>query len=236
MVELGCGISGLLALALGPKVGHYIATDQEYVHRLLRENLEENKALAYKSSSSSSSSGQKGQKGRGGQKKRTATAAASSQKGQHVDDSNISFTALDWELDEPDTLKQSVGIMPLTTTGKDEDEDEDEDKGFDLLLSCDCIYNEALIAPFVRTCADICRLRPAYNPEQVNGEAPGGKKNPTVCIIAQQQRSPDVFEAWLKETLKVFRVWRLHDEVLGDGLKSGTGYVVHLLVLREKIQ
>lgn len=232
MVELGCGISGLLALALGPKVGYYIATDQEYVHRLLRENLAENKALAYKSSSSSSL----GQKGRGGQKKRAAAAAAStSQKGQHVDDSNISFTALDWELDEPDTLKQSVGIVPLTTTtttGKHED----EDKGFDLLLSCDCIYNEALIAPFVRTCADICRLRPAYNPEQANGETPGGKKNPTVCIIAQQQRSPDVFEAWLEETLKVFRVWRLHDEVLGDGLKSGTGYVVHLLALRENIQ
>lgn len=232
VVELGCGISGLLALALGPKVGYYIATDQEYVHRLLRENLAENKALAYKSSSSSSL----GQKGRGGQKKRAAAAAAStSQKGQHVDDSNISFTALDWELDEPDTLKQSVGIVPLTTTtttGKHED----EDKGFDLLLSCDCIYNEALVAPFVRTCAEICRLRPAYNPEQANGETPGGKKNPTVCIIAQQQRSPDVFEAWLEETLKVFRVWRLHDEVLGDGLKSGTGYVVHLLALRENIQ
>lgn len=229
MVELGCGISGLLALALGPRVGHYVATDQEYVHRLLRENLEGNKALAYKSSSFS------GRKGKGGQKKRTVAAAAvaaSSPKGQYGDGSNISFTALDWELDAPDTLKQSVGITPLTTTINPGDEDEDEDKGFDLLLSCDCIYNEALVAPFVRTCADICRLRPAYNPEQ-DQEAPEGKKSPTVCIIAQQQRSPDVFQAWLEETLKVFYVWRLHDEVLGDGLKSGTGYVVHFLVSRE---
>ena len=51
VVELGCGIAGLVALSLGPWVQHYVATDQEYVHRLLRENLDENKGVAYKQKS-----------------------------------------------------------------------------------------------------------------------------------------------------------------------------------------
>jgi hypothetical protein len=79
----------------------------------------------------------------------------------------------------------------------------------------------------VRTCADFCRLRPVHTAGW------RGSRPPTICIIAQQQRSPDVFEAWLQETLRVFRVWRLSDEALGEGLRSGTGYVVHLLMLRD---
>lgn len=208
VVELGCGIAGLVALSLGPAVRHYVATDQEYVHRLLRENLEENKGIAYKQKSG-------GSKGKGGKKKGASKQVQSSE-------SNISFTSLDWELDAPDLLKRSVGITP--------DNDEDEDNGFDLLLSCDCVYNEALVAPFVRTCADICRLRPAYHPEKAADEK---GKNPTICIIAQKQRTPDVFEAWLEETLKTFWVWRFSDEILGEGLKGGTGYMLHLLVLRD---
>jgi hypothetical protein len=82
----------------------------------------------------------------------------------------------------------------------------------------------------VRTCADVCRLRPVYRPGRELGV---GERNPTVCVIAQQQRSPEVFEAWLREALRVFRVWRVGDEVLGGGLGSGSGYLVHLLVLRD---
>ncbi|BCR88403.1 S-adenosylmethionine-dependent methyltransferase [Aspergillus chevalieri] len=208
VVELGCGIAGLVALTLGPAVRHYVATDQEYVHRLLRENLDENKGVAYKHKSG-------GSKGKGGKKKGGSKQVQS-------EESNISFTSLDWEQDAPELLKRSVGIAP--------DNNEDEDNGFDLLLSCDCIYNEALVAPFVRTCADICRLRPAYHPEKAADEE---GKNPTICIIAQQQRAPDVFEAWLEETLKVFWVYRLNDEHLPVELKGGTGYVLHLLVLRD---
>lgn len=139
---------------------------------------------------------------------------------------------MDWETDQPGLLKSCI---ESEAGGRDahriNDDDEEEDLGFDLLLSCDCIYNEALVAPFVRTCSEICRLRPAYEPS--DGSEPHVRR-PTVCIIAQQQRSPDVFETWLRETLREFRVWRLSDEVLGDGLKSGTGYLVHLLLAREK--
>jgi hypothetical protein len=83
----------------------------------------------------------------------------------------------------------------------------------------------------VRTCAELCRLRPAYTPSEE--DEPRSTRQPTICIIAQQQRSPDVFDAWLRETLREFRVWRLSDDVLGDGLKGGSGYLVHLLLARE---
>ncbi|KAI2991893.1 hypothetical protein CBS147343_5588 [Aspergillus niger] len=190
IVELGSGISALLALSLSPKIAHYIATDQEYVQRLFRQNLDEN--------------------------------------------ANSITTRGNWELDVADSLKESLGLCTATaSSGNDGEEEEDEDdKGFDVVVSCDCIYNEALVAPFVRTCADLCRLRPVYAPP-VDGERSSATgRTPTVCVIAQQQRSPEVFEAWLRETLRVFRVWRVSDEMLGEKLMSGSGYLVHVLVLR----
>jgi hypothetical protein len=53
----------------------------------------------------------------------------------------------------------------------------------------------------------------------------------TVCIVAQQLRSADVFDAWLKSFHKWFRLWRIPEE-LGDGLGEGSGYVVHVGMLR----
>lgn len=223
-----------MALALGPWVRHYIATDQEYVYRLLRENLNANRDLAYRYRNTGKG-GKSGRVGAGagagaGQKKRGASSS-SAKKGQA--ESNITFTALDWELDDPGLLKQNAGLLTTLNGQNSNDNEDEEDNGFDLLLSCDCIYNEALVTPFIRTCADICRLRPPYNPDDEEESSNGNKKlKPTICIIAQQQRSPDVFEAWLEEAMRMFWVWRLGDEVLGEGLRDGTGYVVHLLLLR----
>lgn len=134
---------------------------------------------------------------------------------------NITFTTLDWELDQPGLLKGCIESQQHDAAR--------EDPGFDLLISCDCIYNEALVPPFVRTCAELCRLRPVYD-EYISDDSP--ENQPTICVVAQQQRSPDVFETWLRETLRYFRVWRLSDDILGDGLKGGTGYLVHLLLVK----
>jgi predicted nicotinamide N-methyase len=219
VVELGTGISALVALVLAPSVHHYIGTDQEYVRKLFRTNLEAN-ASASVSSSNNSKAKAKSKGSKSSKSKPTSSPAKS------ID--NISFTTLDWETDQAASLKECMD--PGDTHGQDGEEG-DEDKGFDLLISCDCIYNEALVAPFVRTCAEICRLRPAYvagSEEQIS------RRKPTVCIIAQQQRSPDVFETWLRETMREFRVWRLSDDVLGEGLKSGSGYLVHLLLAKDK--
>ncbi|RJE19838.1 hypothetical protein PHISCL_07831 [Aspergillus sclerotialis] len=212
VVELGCGISSLLALSLGPLVGKYIATDQEYVKRLFRENLLGNLSTAYKNPNKKGKAQRKGKTGSSSPSPSPSpsrAAARATESSSEIKAENIAFTQLDWELNDALALNECV----------------DDRNGFDMLVSCDCIYNEALAAPFVRTCADICRLRSR------SAEREG---RPTVCVIAQQLRMPDVFETWLREAMKEFRVWRVFDEVLGDDLKLGTGYVVHLLMLKEE--
>lgn len=115
---------------------------------------------------------------------------------------NVIGKSLDWETDE---------VTPsLSNSGS-----------FDAVIACDCIYNDALIQPLVQTCIDACKLR-----SSATGESP------TICVVAQQLRSDEVFEAWLKAFNKAFRVWRIPDEELIDGLKSDSGFVVHIGILR----
>lgn len=189
ILELGCGVSGILASLLAPKIGRYIATDQGYVFKLLRENLLANAP-------------QPKIRGKSGGKRAEV-------KGATVDaDTNIDILALDWETDSASSL--SSYLPP--------------ELGIDLVIACDCIYNEALIEPFVNTCADICRLR--QNPEFSGKHA--------VCVIAQQLRSDVVFEAWLSSFHRLFHVWRMPDAVLNQNLQSGRGFVVHAGILRVK--
>lgn len=179
VLELGCGISGLLALSIAPTVRQYIATDQSYIHKLLKHNIAENSANAP----------------RRGQHYRHAKSGP-----EAAPDSNIQISSLDWETD-------SASALP----------------DIDVLIACDCIYNDALINPFVQICTDICHLRDA----QIGG--------PTVCVIAQQLRSPEIFQCWLTECMKVFCVWRVPDEHLIPELRENSGFVVHLAVLRDAL-
>jgi hypothetical protein len=89
----------------------------------------------------------------------------------------------------------------------------------DLIIACDCIYNESLIEPLNSTCAALCRLG-------------SDRQTPTLCLIAQQLRSPDVFETWLKSFCDKFRVWQVPDTMLSEGLREGSGFVVHVGVVR----
>lgn len=230
VIELGCGISGLVALTLAPLVRKYVATDQEYVRRFFRQNIDENHHITAAAAAASSKKGSS-------KKARASGAGGSTKRGKDTPSSNIEFIPLDWELDVPrnETLHA---------------DDTTDEAGFDLVISCDCIYNEALIPSFVRTCADICLLRSTANSNNSNSNNEEERRNPTIVIIAQQQRSPDVFEAWLKETLRHFRVWRVDkfdvspssasSGVGGEGggssgLGDGSGYVVHVLVLRDDL-
>lgn len=242
VVELGCGISALTALTLSPLLephgngnGHYIATDQEYVHRLFRQNLLSNPPRPSASASTKKSKSQsKGKRGQKSSTTNTNTNTGGTEDQSTTPHQNITFTSLDWETDHPETLKQQIQHQP-TTPSQDAGgyEEDDTDNGFDLLLSCDCIYNEALISPFVRACAEIARLRPIFSSNSEESSSyQRQQKKPTICIIAQQQRSPDVFEAWLRETMRYFRVWRVADDVLGQRLGVGSGYLVHVLVLK----
>ncbi|KAF2433614.1 hypothetical protein EJ08DRAFT_647288 [Tothia fuscella] len=193
VLELGCGISGIVSLALAPKIHRYIATDQDYVLKLLRENIKENEHV-FASASSFSKVGKKS--------RREAHDSNESSK--------IDTRSLDWETDAQSNLYNELNIQ--ATSGEQ----------IDLLIACDCIYNTHLIVPLVNTCAEICRSTP--------------KSKPTLCIIAQQLRSAEVFEEWLSAFHYYFRVWRIPDELLSGGLKEGNGFVLHFGVLREDSQ
>jgi hypothetical protein len=193
VLELGCGISGIIGLSLGPSVRSYTLTDQDYVSKLLSQNLEENHHISV--------SGSRGRKSNAKSKKGAG-------KGETIPvASNVLHKSLDWETDE----------VTASLTGV-------EKKNFDVVIACDCIYNDALINPLVQTSIEACRLRLADE---------DADEGPTICLVAQQLRSAEVFEGWLKVFHDRFRVWRIPDKELIDGLKTDSGFVVHIGILRE---
>lgn len=195
VLELGCGVSALVGLALGPLVSRYVLSDQPYVARFVEQNLEQNRGH-----SPARPAGKP--RGRG----KASTSASSSGAG-----GSIAFHPLDWEADAPTPELTGRGAAA---------------RSFDLVLGCDCVYNEALVPPFAQTCLDVCRLRSADD----GGSGP--EEPPCVCLVAQQLRDPEIFEAWLREfCARGFRVWRVPDGELPEGIRSNMGFVVHVCVL-----
>jgi len=191
VLELGSGVSGIVCLALGPVVKQYIASDQEYVLRILRENISANRTAA-------SQAGLKGSK-RTSKAPRTQSTQPSGR---------ITVVPLDWETDSAASIVESTTEANLTPA-------------IDVLIACDCVYNEALIEPFVNTCAEIASLRTG--------------SDPTIVVVAQQLRSSDVCEAWIRTFHSRFRVWRMPDKLLPPGLQENSGFVVHVGVLRDTL-
>ncbi|KAM6520896.1 Ribosomal protein lysine methyltransferase [Fusarium solani] len=190
----------LSALALAPRVARYVLTDQSYVQRLLQRNIDENLESALGSSGTSTPTG-RSRKKRGGH-------------AHPVSKPSINFTTLDWETDE---------VTPsLTGSGKV--------RSFDAVVACDCVYNYALVSPFVQTCVDACRLRSA------DDAFTGDDSRPCICVIGQQLRNDEVFESWLETFHASFRVWRVPDDALPEDLRSSAGFVVHVGVLRDEIR
>ena len=191
VLELGCGISGIVAIASSPRVGKYVATDQDYVFKWLKPNIQNNIP-------------------------KPKNFDKAKRHGKIVDSNaiphNILIMALDWESSSVSDLPKMVGL-----------DSADNVQSINAVIACDCIYNEALIEPMVRTCAEICQLPSASS----LGKA-------TVCIVAQQLRSNIVFEAWLFAFHKAFRVWRVPDGLLTEGLREGSGFVIHVGILRGK--
>ncbi|KAK3901143.1 hypothetical protein C8A05DRAFT_45144 [Staphylotrichum tortipilum] len=222
ILELGAGISALPALLLAPHVTRYVLTDQPYVARLVELNLAEN--LPSSSSSSVSAAGGKNvAKGKGGVKSAKSVGAGVMGGGLRE---RVVFSPLDWETDAvTPSLTHSPGVS-----------------SFDVVVACDCVYNDALVAPFVDTCAAACRLRTVENSAAADSSVDGGDggegkriQEPCVCLVAQQLRDPDVFEAWLERFGTVFDVWRVPREMVGRELGGEAGFVVHLGVLKGEV-
>lgn len=117
----------------------------------------------------------------------------------------IDVAKFDWEKDDARWLLKDLGLQ----------------NGVDVIVACDCIYNYALIQPFVESCAAVCEVRRDAERQQ-----------PTFCIIVQHLRQPAVFEEWLDLTLQSFNAWRLPSEIVGAELDLENGFVVHLLTLK----
>jgi len=183
-LELGCGVSAIVGLALADKVHRYVATDQPYVRKLLHRNIEDNSAIHGRSIGRTS-------------------AATSGRRRQ------VKFLPLDWELDSAADLPNRIREI----TGG-------ESCYVDVVIACDCIYNDALVDPFVDTCADVCRLNAGM----------------TICLVAQQLRSPEVFGKWLKSMLRHFRIWRMAQDALSHELSEASGFVVHIAILADRFK
>ncbi|KAJ0115284.1 diaminohydroxyphosphoribosylamino-pyrimidine deaminase [Diaporthe amygdali] len=220
VLELGCGVSALVGLALGPLVARYVLSDQPYVARFVEQNLGQNRRAAGGGGRPVARPSGKRGRGRGrphpgalspSSSSSSPGAAAAAAAGGAA--GSVAFHPLDWEADTP----------THTLTGRE------DARSFDLVLGCDCVYNEALIPPFVQTCLDVCELRSAEGSLEA---APAGRP-PCLCVVAQQLRDPEIFEAWLREfCARGFRAWRISDTELPEGLRSSDGFVIHVGVLQ----
>ena len=121
ILELGSGSSGIVAIALAPRIGRYIATDQEYVFKLLKANIKENNLKQKKSDSSTA-------KHHGKPRFDYDSAFASS---------SIQVLALDWESSLISSLPAMVDV-----------DSADVSKFIGGVIACDCIYNESLSKAF----------------------------------------------------------------------------------------
>lgn len=123
----------------------------------------------------------------------------------------VTFRPLDWEEDEVTAALSEPAAW------------------FDAVLAADCVYNYALVEPFVQTCAEACRLKERHNKKQKEEEEEETERanGKCVCIVAQQLRNSDVFRDWLESFMERFRVWRVKERL-------GAGFVVHVGVLKDE--
>ncbi|KAL7915734.1 hypothetical protein GGI35DRAFT_473073 [Trichoderma velutinum] len=122
---------------------------------------------------------------------------------------DIHFQVLDWETSQ---------VTPLLTNSPSV-------TSFDAIIACDCVFNYALIQPFIQTCVDICKLR----------QTDGNQTLPTLCIVAQQLRNDDVFNSWLVAFKEHFRVWRMPGGLMPAELRPEAGFVVHIGILKDSL-
>ncbi|KAM3509872.1 hypothetical protein MY10362_000315 [Beauveria mimosiformis] len=204
VLELGCGISPLNALALAPRVAAHLLTDQAYVQRLVQLNIDTNINAAAAATTVASTP-------RSASRRKSKLTSPPQPQPLH-NAARISFETLDWETDQ---------LPPR--------------RSYDAVLACDCVYNDALIAPLVQTCAEACRRRRRQEWERDEEMATGEDKRlrPSLCIVAQQLRDDDVFRTWLAAFVDEFRVWRVSDDKLPEELRPSAGFVVHIGILRE---
>jgi len=182
ILELGCGIAGLIGCVLAKNVSSYVLTDQEYIMKILKENIQANAILPTTP------------KGKGPYGKRSAPVSTRS-------------------VTNPQTLTLGWEDMDVTAL----DEVLSPEQVIDIVVACDCVFNDYLLEPFVNVCAKISERKVAFTP---------------AILIVQHLRSDEVFSAFMHLLNHKFHVWRLIDSCLPSTLQNGSGFAVHMAVLR----
>lgn len=135
---------------------------------------------------------------------------------RHGVSGQVETLALDWQSNDPSNLSEVLENSGPSGKGA-------SCKGVDCIFACDCIFNEALVEPLVETCRSICMTRAGAH----------DALEPTLCILAQQIRSPDVLEYWLSAMMRYFLVYRIRGQMLPAELSETSGLVVHLAILNQ---
>jgi len=132
---------------------------------------------------------------------------------------NISVIELDWETTSVKHIPELQSCI------------------LDVVIACDCIYNENLIPSFIEALVDACSLGMDNEEHSRNGSEQ--EKRPTLALIAQELRSFDVMEPFMAAFCEQFQVARIPDHMykdLGvDDLKEGGGFVIHVGILKSDI-
>ncbi|AET39300.1 S-adenosylmethionine-dependent methyltransferase Ecym_4233 [Eremothecium cymbalariae DBVPG len=122
IVELGAGISGIMAIVMANYVDKYVATDQKAILKKLQENLQENINEVQKRSVNSNTLPTISRT------KKTSSSAC-----------NIEVLNLDWET----FCKPQTTVNPFLAPPKNTSQV--------YIVALDVIYNEFLISPFLQT-------------------------------------------------------------------------------------
>ena len=181
VVELGCGITGLIGCAMSKRIATYVLTDQRSIIKLLQQNVTANASK--------------------GPTSRLKARYAKKQAASLGLSSNVHVLELNWETDDASIVDEVLM----------------SDQPIDLVVVCDCVFNDFLLEPLVNMCQKLCSR--------------SGEKQ-TVLLIAQQLRSDEVLSAFFSILLREFRVWRISNHGLPTSLHYGSGFAVHIAILR----
>ena len=151
--------------------------------------------------------------------RRALDASCSKNKNQTRRSSELLVKHLNWELHDLDRLAHCLGQNGMP-------DEHIRRRGIDMVLACDCVYNEYLMEPLIKACVSACMARKETFQED-------STEQPTICLVAQQLRSPDIFELWLKSMLRHFRMFKIRPEEAGSEFAAGSGFVVHLAILKH---
>ncbi|RDA83453.1 hypothetical protein CP532_1823 [Ophiocordyceps camponoti-leonardi (nom. inval.)] len=205
VLELGCGISPLTGLAFRPRASTYVFSDQGYVQRLLKRNMASAGLVEDQEEDQDHREHQHKKQNRVGKRHFQKDRSSSS----------FSFRPLDWDAD----VVTPSFCHPAPS--------------FDLVIASDCIFNEALVPNFTRTCVDVCRFKVGEDKNDPSSSSSSSSSCCCACVVAQQLRSHDVFRAWINLFVERFRLWRVPAEMLPVELRPESGFVIHVAVLRD---